>query len=565
MSFLRVDASCLGGSGTLVNGFCLQVGSSAETRAAFGSAAEKGYEETMSLGSKRIHYLCILPLLVLHRMPVAAAAASGCDGAGNCYIYASATGTGTGASWTNAYTGFGTAAHQVNPASMSRSVTYWIAAGSYGAVTFSTADTGTSVITIEAPTTTNHGPASDWNNSFAGQALFGESAIASDYWTFNGQTRGSDWRSGYNLKFWNQTDTASNGAIVVNGTNVTIEYVEIEGTNGNYSGSAKDDDGFQFGGNTLYVSHSWIHDAGVDLVVGYSASGSTFEYDMIERNYTGNDSSAHAQAFRVCGPSNMTVRYNMFRDIVNTAVIDTAGPGCTISNWYIYGNVDYWTNGVYTGAGGGQADGLVALFGETSSGVIQIYNNTIAGINAPACNPNTGTVVCNEAALWVCGSACSWGSCSSGNCGSPTVTVYNNLWYNPSSGQDIVIDTSGAQWTATGGYGQNYCPSGGCSNGGGFVSNVNGATNDATGNTGNPFTDFDGSSNFNFGLLANTTAGYSIPNWNTLPSGCTTGTNCFNIDPLGVTRGADGTIDRGVFQIASGAPNPPTNLTAIAH
>jgi hypothetical protein len=63
-------------------------------------------------------------------------AATGCDGSGNCYVRAGATGTGTGSSWTNAYTGFGTGAGQINPASMSRGVIYSVASGNYGTPTF---------------------------------------------------------------------------------------------------------------------------------------------------------------------------------------------------------------------------------------------------------------------------------------------------------------------------------------------------------------------------------------------------------------------------------------------
>src|SRR5208337_696928 len=62
-------------------------------------------------------------------------AATGCDGVGNCYVYASATGSATGASWTNAYTGFGAGAGQVNPARMSRGVTYWTAARTCAPIT----------------------------------------------------------------------------------------------------------------------------------------------------------------------------------------------------------------------------------------------------------------------------------------------------------------------------------------------------------------------------------------------------------------------------------------------
>jgi hypothetical protein len=492
-------------------------------------------------------------------LQLVAGSTSGCDGEGNCYIYASATGSGTGANWTNAYTGFGTGAHQINPAAMTRGVTYWIAAGNYGGVNFSAPDSGTSVITLEGATMANHGPASDWANSFAGQAVFGESTVSSDYWTFNGQTRGSDWRSGYNLKFWNQTDGAGNALFINGGTHGTIGYVEIEGTNDNYSGS-NSDDGMEFvGANNWYVGYSWIHDVGTDLIEVFTLTGLTFEYNMFERNHTGLDSN-HSQAMDMCGLSNLIIRYNYFRDITNTAVIDTAcGSYVNESNWYIYGNVNYWTSSVHLTGTSGQADGFVALFGEILSGDVQIYNNTFANINGSAC---ANSVICNTAALWVCGSSCGGAGCTGGNCGSPTVTVYNNLWYNPYSGQDIFIDSAGSQWTATGGYGQNYCPSGGCSNGGGFASNVNGATNDASSMMGNPFVNFDGSSNFNFALNAATSAGLLIPNGSTTPEGCTAGVNCFNIDPAGAIRGADGDWDRGAYEYCSGgtcvqAPPPP--------
>src|SRR5579863_6175079 len=115
-------------------------------------------------------------------------AASGCDGAGNCYIRSGASGAGDGSSWTDAYTGFGSGSGKANPSSLSRGTTYWLAAGSYGGVTFNTPASGSSAITIEAATSSSHGPATDWNNSYAGQAVFGESAITTSYWTITGQT-----------------------------------------------------------------------------------------------------------------------------------------------------------------------------------------------------------------------------------------------------------------------------------------------------------------------------------------------------------------------------------------
>ena len=74
--------------------------------------------------------------------------------------------------------------------------------------------------------------------------LPGDCPISTDYWTFNGQTRGSNWQSGYTLKFWNQTD--GNGYAIGTATSSgtyhdwTFQYVEMEGTN--TAGSAYSDE-----------------------------------------------------------------------------------------------------------------------------------------------------------------------------------------------------------------------------------------------------------------------------------------------------------------------------------
>jgi hypothetical protein len=495
-------------------------------------------------------------LLFLSLSPIVACT-SNCDGSGNCYIRAGANGSGNGSNWTNACTGFTGACASSN---MTRGVSYWVAAGGYGGVTFNAPPARSSVITINAATVANHGPAADWSNSFAGQALFGESTVTTDYWTFDGQSRGSDWQSGYNIKFWNQKDGGSSAyALTLNGNNLSVRYVEIEGTNGNYSGGA-DDAGMLIQGTHVNLGFSYVHDTGVDLIWNWGAN-TTFEYNYIARNHKG-DQNAHAQAFATCG-NTMIIRYNTFRNIVSSGVITDPTPnGCTISNWYIYGNTWFWDTSLPSNQGVG--DGFVDLFGETSSGVIQIYNNTFAGINASVCNPINGSQVCNSHALFVCGSACGYSGCPGGNCGHPTVTVYNNLWWNPSSAQDVAVNSSGASWTATADYGQAYCPAGGCSYSGGFTSV---GSHDLQSNSGNPFVNFNGSSNFDVSLKADTSPGFNIPNWATTPSGCSVGTNCENIDPLGVTRGANGTIDRGAFQIngTDPPPNPPTNLTATPH
>lgn len=519
-----------------------------------------------------------ISLLLLLVSPILAWA-SNCDGSGNCYVYGGANGTGNGSSWTNACTGFtGTC----DPSNMTRGVTYWVAAGSYGGVTFSTADSGTSVITIEAATASNHGPASDWSSSFAGQAVFGESAITTDYWVVNGQSWSGTSCSGletcgvdaaYNIYFHNTADMSGDALAVGPGTNYTLEYVDMQGPHtlsswGTNPSSDESDDGFvtnvngSAGTNNVYVGYSYIHDVGADLVgsneqatSGVSGTGHTYDHDFFARNWytcTGSNCT-HTQAMSEC-TSNLTVRYSVFFDTVEDGVIDINVPtNCPFSNWYIYGNTIEWDNNVPS-IRQALADGFLGFFGETVSGVVQVYNNTFANVTAGS----GGNV--NVSILFVCGASCG------ANNSTGTITLYNNLfWESGSSGGsgpavDFVCDSSCSTETPTADYNQGYCPTTGCPNGGGYSPS---GSNDVESNTGNPFVNFDGSSNFNVSLTANTSAGTSPSGWSTTPSGCSG--NCENIDPAGVTRGANGTVDRGAFQIAGGgatAPAPPTNLTA---
>ena len=67
----------------------------------------------------------------------------------------------------------------------------------------------------------------------------------------------------------------------------------------------------------------------------------------------------------------------------------------------------------------------------------------------------------------------------------------------------------------------------------------------------------------NYHLASATPAGYALSS--SLPTGCTVGTNCYNIDMDGKTRGADGVWDIGAYEygtVSSGNPAAPTGLVA---
>jgi uncharacterized protein YjdB len=517
------------------------------------------------------------------------AASGGCDGAGNCYIRAGASGSGSGADWTNAYTGFGKGAGEVDPSAMSRGVTYWIANGVYGAQTFSTPDSGVSVITVEGATASSHGPAPDWSDSYAGQATFiGDNAISTDYWTFNGQSRGSDWQSGYTIKFWNQKD-GSGAALNLSGvSNIALEYVEIEGTGDGFpnnstadrcnpnggTGSCPPDNGGVWVDNgiyegspdtNLYIGYSYVHHTGnTQFQMNASGSGgsvnnnTTWEYDWISYNHTGMN-AGHDEAYSLYG-SNVTIRYNVFQDIAGTGTITTAGAGQpSLQNWYVYGNLFFWDpayakyNGDYYLAINDL--GIIAFLGEKMSGSVVFANNTIAGMyNAEMDAPGAG------AATYAIGTNNSSPSQGGSTCGStcPTVTVEDNLWVgdgyaNGSSYCNTVKNATcnydyNAAWEDSVPNGSNWQTDGHTHD-----YNVSGATN--------PFVNIALSTIAGYELITPdpfaSNAGTSLTNAGTYWNGSSNATNTYTVDMLNVARGADGTWDRGALQ------SPSSNLGTL--
>ena len=167
-----------------------------------------------------------LPLGLLIAILVAVpsfAHALGCDGAGNCYVRSGATGSATGVDWTNAYTAL--------PSSLTRGVTYYVAAGTYPGHLFADPDSGTTYITVQAPTTAVHGTSTGWSDAYAAQAVFNKAdssqigdmfTFQSDYYLINGSYRSTstgvaqvDWsnEAGYGFKLDNSSKVACNADI----------------------------------------------------------------------------------------------------------------------------------------------------------------------------------------------------------------------------------------------------------------------------------------------------------------------------------------------------------------
>lgn len=390
-------------------------------------------------------------------LPPQPRASSRCEGAGICYIRAGATGRGTGTNWTDAYTGFGAAAGQVDPARMQRGAVYWIAAGDYGGVAFTTPDSGSSVIALQGAPASSHGPALDWNPGYAGQALFGPSSITTDHWIFNGQTRNTDWRSGYTLKFVNLRDPQ--GFAVALGTylggvhHVAFKYVEMQGTgltggafphNTTADRCTVDNCGQWMDGNikevqpcgNLYFGYGYFHHTG-NSQFWFNSTGPrgqisrdlTWEYNWISTNHTGQNGQ-HDEAFALLA-NQAVIRYNVFQNIAGSGIIvDSSAARPALSNWFIYGNLffndpsylalgqKYWLNTVDQGIVVlGDGDGTPQT--EALSGTFLFANNTMANFNPPGAS-------CLEtySTLPIAGTSMIHGN--------PQVIIQNNLWFRSS-------------------------------------------------------------------------------------------------------------------------------------
>lgn len=522
--------------------------------------------------------------------------ASGCDGNGNCYVRSTSTCTSScGANWTSAYTGFGTGSGQVNPGSMTRGVTYWIAGtGVYAAPTFNTADSGTTAITIEGVTAANHGPASDWSSSYLGQAkIENQTTINSDYWTFNGQavsgcTYPSNNTSCYTLKFWNVNSACPNdcGTINLYGTHVTFNYTEIEGTgegfpnntstsDRNINGSTWEDDAIYSCGATnvasyLYAGHSFIHHTGnSQMQMNCSPSDwATFEYDWISYNHTGLN-GGHDEVFSTTW-NDLVLRYSVIQDPdYNGVVADAIGPGnVTMNNWIFYGNIIFWDT-AYTSLCSSYAQyaicvwnrGSIDMLGnETMTTSLIAVHNTIYGINQT--NINGGGMIT--------GVPPGGGQNNGSNLGSPTVYNEDNLYYDNAyqwggAAGDYCAGNASAVCTID----YNTAYSGGLSNSYNWQTSSTPATHDTNNTSGNPFAN----------ATAWTVAGFmpttpdpfiahpgvTLTNFGSYWNGTAIVANTFNVDMNGNTFGANGTIDRGALQTgaaSSSQPNPPSGLTA---
>jgi hypothetical protein len=338
----------------------------------------------------------------------------------------SATGSGNGSDWTNQM--------QWSSFTPVRGNTYYLANGSYGSKTLSTAVNGTQLITIRKATVANHGPSDGWSDTYAQQfAGTGQITITTHYWVIDGATRDeTDWfdESAYGMKITRSGHTdigikaAVNGQVEVN--NITISNVAIILPFFNDTGTAKgistenNSDPVVTSENILISrvlvrggnQHFFLRDSS-DNIVEYCAS-----------ELTGGSNDHHGNTVNLYYNANRTViRYNKFRDQWNihgtggTSVISTA----YTDDHEIYGNLFIRCYG---------ANAVIGFADDTGED-IQVYNNTFVDCTGPnnGINLNNGGGAGNIARnnLWV-------------ECTNPSITVNTSSDNTTAGATSLFVD-----------------------------------------------------------------------------------------------------------------------------
>jgi hypothetical protein len=351
-----------------------------------------------------------------------------------CHVVTpSGSGGKTGADWNNAYAGL--------PGTLVRGDVYYLADGSYPAFTFNQSNSGTSTVEVRKAQSYDNCTATGWNTSTMGasQAVFSSNGAAlttnSSYLILNGNgtskaqgcggapgatvTSEPSIPSDCGIRLVGAGGTTSGSLNIVslsNGSNVTLEYVELVGSGTNNIGGNGDLEIFGGGGNLtikhMYARNSgcvYIQDVGNNSVVDHS-------YFWGTEVYGAPGSACHGQAeFEAGGTSNGVRSNNMYRDILGTAVWTFAAGSGTNNNWQFYNNIVWYSSPL---AGWVQSAGAMAL----ANGILACINSGVYCTNF--------TVVQNTIAN--CGNFGGLCAVLAENPGS--FTVENNLWYKDSAG-----------------------------------------------------------------------------------------------------------------------------------
>jgi hypothetical protein len=374
------------------------------------------------------------------------------------------------------------------PATLQRGATYYIADGVYGSYTFDDPVSNTSYITIKKATATDHGTDAGWSSTYGdGQAAWSGWQIYTDYYSFDGQMRNADWRAGGINQYGISTgNTRLDNGSGIGGDNLTFKYIDFHG--GGRDTGLGDDVIYGLTGNSnITFQYCALHDSDRTIFL----MRGNWQNLVVDHSYLARNASSpaiHGEILSTTDSNNITFSHNVIEDPEGTAVWAFINGGLA-TNWKIFGNTIFHSSS-YSREG---ISGVIFCANDASNNNtcnnFSIYNNTIWGIRGLysgfVVQAGTGHIVQNN--IW-------YNSVRTNNSFSGTIS--HNWYYNTT--QDG--DSSSTKIVCT--------------------SNCNIFVND----TGK-----------NFDLSTPTVSGATL-------------VSPYNIDPDGITRGADGTWDRGAHE-----------------
>jgi hypothetical protein len=486
-------------------------------------------------------YCFFFPLLLLMVLVPIAPSFAACHAVGP-----SATGNGSGTDWNNRMT---------LPKAPARGDMYYLMDGSYGSYSPTTANSGTTRITIKKAQSYDFGRASDgcandisagWNSSTMGSAQANFSRISTSdgqgYYTLEGNghttTAGCGVSPAVNAAASDcgikvtqpgpEGDTY--GVIWLNGnydTGVTraigwtIRYAELVGAGdaGNAVSNSNEHTFFcRNGCNNLLFEHNYLHESACDFID--TPWGDTVVFNLNHFRQNASQANCHGQFYLGdgTGMNNYTFSNNLIQDVQGTAIWSILNGG-RAANWNILNNVIFRTSG---SSRPGTSNGIFATINSGSrSQNINFIGNDVINYTADY----AGALGIRD------------------ENGGGSYTWENNLFYNTSPDDRVGFSLGGSSFTE----GHNsWLNSGSPVNGAGDVTVTSGAPS--------PFVNWQ---NDDFRLV-NQNADWGSGVILSAP---------FNLDMAGSLRpGSDGVWDRGAFEFAgvlAQAPAPPTNLTGV--
>ncbi len=300
--------------------------------------------------------------------------------AATLYCGPTATGNGSGSDFNNRLA-------LPNTTGFVRGNTYVLIEGSYGAKTFSTANSGSTLIIIRKGNATEDSAVAGWASSLVdGYADFGAMVFSTGYWILDGVTGGGpgSWASGYGFRI-----NSGGKHVQFTATVSGIQFRHMDfyyGVNagkpypaGNSSVATGEDAFYQATGNAsnITIAYCRIYRPGrTAFLTRNSWTGIVVEYTYFQECVIGyiDASDQHGELWSADHAANsfsLTFRYNWIYGFQSTGGLIMSGG----NNVNIYGNL-FETSG-------GQGNGVIANWtGGLTTSNVRIYNNTFVKCDA---------------------------------------------------------------------------------------------------------------------------------------------------------------------------------------